>query len=142
MKEQDETVAERREPDARHLSPEEATAAIAVRRRLSSDETAQHEPERPTEPGEDFAPLFEQEGLEEFRSRWTTIQTSFVDDPRKAVEQADELVASMMKRLTEVFANDRSNLKREWSEGEEASTEDLRVAFHRYRSFFDRLLSA
>jgi len=142
MKEKDETVAERHEQDVQQFSPEEATAATAVRRQLSSDETAQRESERPTEPGEGFAPLFEQEGLEEFRSRWTTIQTSFVDDPRKAVEQADELVASMMKRLTEVFANDRSNLKREWSEGEEASTEDLRLAFHRYRSFFDRLLSA
>jgi len=142
MKEKDETVAERHEQDAKQPSPEEATAATAVRRQLSSDETAQHEPEGPTEPGEGFAPLFEQEGLEEFRSRWTRIQTSFVDDPRKAVEQADELVASMMKRLTEAFANGRSNLKREWSEGEEASTEDLRMAFHRYRSFFNRLLSA
>ena len=145
MKDKDEIAVERderNEQDAEHLSTAQATTATAARRQLSIDETTQYEPNGQTEPGEGFAPLFEQEGLEEFRSRWAEIQTGFVDDPRKAVEQADELVASVMNRLTEAFANERSNLEREWAEGEEASTEDLRMAFRRYRSFFDRLLSA
>jgi hypothetical protein len=142
MKDKDETTVERDEQAAEKLSTAEQTTATAARRQLSSDETSQYEPNGPTEPGEGFAPLFEQEGLEEFRSRWAAIQTGFVDDPRKAVEQADELVSSVTKRLTEAFANERSNLEREWSEGEEVSTEDLRIAFRRYRSFFDRLLSA
>jgi hypothetical protein len=60
---------------------------------------------------------------------------------RKAVEQADGLVASAMKRLAEVFADERSNLEKQWDRGDNVSTEDLRVAFQRYRSFFDRLLS-
>jgi hypothetical protein len=87
------------------------------------------------------APLFDQGEAEEFRSRWSSIQTGFVDEPRRAVEQADELVATAMKRLAEIFADERANLEREWDKGEDVSTEDLRVALQRYRSFFDRLLS-
>jgi hypothetical protein len=64
-----------------------------------------------------------------------------VDEPRKAVEQADGLVASAMKRLAEVFAEERSHLEQQWDRGDNVSTEDLRVALQRYRSFFDRLLS-
>jgi len=76
-----------------------------------------------------------------FRSRWDTIQTGFVDEPRQSVEQADSLVAEVMQRLAEVFANERSNLEDQWSRGNDVSTEDLRIALRRYRSFFDRLLS-
>jgi hypothetical protein len=57
------------------------------------------------------------------------------------VEQADELVASAIKRLAEVFATERHKLEVEWDKTDNVSTEDLRVALRRYRSFFDRLLS-
>jgi hypothetical protein len=76
-----------------------------------------------------------------FRSRWDSIQTGFVDEPRKSVEQADSLVADVMKRLAEVFAEERAKLEGQWSRGDDVSTEDLRIALRRYRSFFDRLLS-
>jgi len=76
-----------------------------------------------------------------FRSRWDTIQTGFVDEPRQSVEQADGLVAEVMQRLAEVFADERSKLEAQWSRGDDVSTEDLRIALRRYRSFFDRLLS-
>ncbi len=64
-----------------------------------------------------------------------------MDEPRKAVEQADGLVASAMKRLAEVLADERAGLEKQWDRGDNVSTEDLRVALQRYRSFFDRLLS-
>jgi len=86
-------------------------------------------------------PLFPNTELENLRTRWKEIQTAFVDQPRTAVEQADGLVASAMKRLAEVFADERSQLEKQWDRGDNVSTEDLRVAFQRYRSFFDRLLS-
>ena len=89
----------------------------------------------------DATPLFPNDELENLRTRWKEIQTAFVDEPRKAVEQADGLVASAMKRLAEVFADERSNLEKQWDSGDKVSTEDLRVAFQRYRIFFDRLLS-
>jgi hypothetical protein len=85
-------------------------------------------------------PLFSESEMGEFRSRWGTIQTGFVDEPRRTVEDADKLVALVMQRLAEGFANERSGLEKQWDKGDDVSTEDLRVALQRYRSFFDRLL--
>lgn len=85
-------------------------------------------------------PLFSESEMGEFRSQWTKIQTRFVDEPRGTVKDADELVAKIMQRLAEGFANERSGLEKQWDRGDNASTEDLRVALQRYRSFFDRLL--
>jgi hypothetical protein len=85
-------------------------------------------------------PLFPTGEAEGFRNRWTDVQTGFVDEPRSAVEQADTLVAEMMKRLAQVFAEERAKLEEQWSRGDDISTEDLRQALRRYRSFFDRLL--
>jgi|ERR1700688_3697684 hypothetical protein len=88
------------------------------------------------------APLFAADEGQRFRTNWTEIQTAFVDEPRKAVEQADSLVAEAIQRLAKIFADERAKLEHEWSRGEDqVSTEDLRVALRRYRSFFDRLLS-
>lgn len=87
------------------------------------------------------APLYDEHEAGDLRTRWQTIQGSFIDDPRASVERADELVANAIKRLTEIFATERSNLEGTWSRGGEVSTEDLRQALRRYRSFFDRLLS-
>lgn len=86
-------------------------------------------------------PLMSGDSAEKLRSRWTTIQTGFVDEPRSAVEQADSLVAEVMKQIAETFATERSKLEAQWSQGENVSTEDLRLALQRYRSFFNRLLS-
>jgi hypothetical protein len=86
-------------------------------------------------------PLFEQNDTLDFRSRWEKVQIGFVDEPRKAVEQADELVASAIKRLADVFAVERLKLESEWGKTDNVSTEDLRIALRRYRSFFGRLLS-
>jgi hypothetical protein len=77
----------------------------------------------------------------EFRAKWNSIQIKFVDEPRGAVKEADTLVAGMIRRMTELFANERSGLEQQWSRGDNVSTEDLRIAMQRYRSFFDRLLS-
>ncbi|HWF10854.1 MAG TPA: hypothetical protein VG297_20440 [Bryobacteraceae bacterium] len=85
--------------------------------------------------------LFPADELTDCRKRWESVQSEFVDDPRSSVRKADELVASLMSRLAEIFADERGKLEHEWDKGESVSTEDLRLAFQRYRSFFDRLLS-
>jgi hypothetical protein len=86
-------------------------------------------------------PLFPENEATNFRSRWTEIQAAFVDEPRRAVEQGDALVADVIKRLASTFADERSRLEGQWGRGDNVSTEDLRVALQRYRAFFDRLLS-
>jgi hypothetical protein len=87
-------------------------------------------------------PLFPEDEAERFRARWTDIQAGFVDEPRQAVEQADELVAEVIQRLAQVFAGEREALEGQWGQGDDGDTEGLRVALRRYRSFFERLLSA
>ena len=87
------------------------------------------------------APLFPGDEAKDLRARWDTIQAGFVDEPRRVVEQADELVATTMKRLAEIFAAEREKLEQQWARGDDVSTEDLRLALRRYRSFFGRLLS-
>jgi hypothetical protein len=85
--------------------------------------------------------LFPDNELNEFRARWDKVQIGFVDEPRAAVEQADGLVATIVKRIAEQFAAERAELEHQWDRGDNVSTEDLRQALRRYRSFFDRLLA-
>ena len=77
----------------------------------------------------------------DLRSRWDAVQSSFVDDPRQAVHQGDELVAQVMKSLAETFSGGRAKLEGQLDQTDKASTETLRVALRRYRSFFERLLT-
>lgn len=97
--------------------------------------------DRPHVADEPHAPLFEEDEGRGLRSRWEAIQTGFVDEPRAAVEQADALVSQIMTRLTQGFSEERTSLEQQWSRGDNVSTEDLRLALKRYRSFFERLLS-
>ena len=91
--------------------------------------------------GEPLAALFPPEMSSQFRSRWDQVQIGFVDDPRQAVQQADELVAQVMKSLAGSFADQRARLEQGLGQGGQADTEALRMALRSYRSFFQRLLS-
>jgi hypothetical protein len=96
-----------------------------------------------TTPADDAArPLLGEQELDGYRTRWQSVQVRFVDEPRDTVKEADALVAELMQRLAQTFAEERSNLESQWERGSDVSTEDLRVAMQRYRSFFDRLLAA
>lgn len=88
-----------------------------------------------------LAPLFTQDAAADFRSRWDTVQKSFVDDPKDAVQAADELVAEVTQSLSDTFVNQRSELEQCLEQTEAPTTERLRVALRQYRSFFDRLLT-
>jgi hypothetical protein len=87
-------------------------------------------------------PMFADGSLSGLRSRWDDVQAAFVDDPKECVQKADALVAQVVEQLTTGFSQTRSRLETQWARGEDASTEDLRVALKGYREFFQRLLSA
>jgi hypothetical protein len=72
--------------------------------------------------------------------RWQQIQAQFVDDPRRAVGQAHELVGELVQQVIDGFSRERDTLEQQWSKGDSVSTEDLRVALQSYRAFFSRLL--
>ena len=69
-------------------------------------------------------------------SLWSKLQTVFLDEPLRMVEDVDKQVAAVMQRLAEDFANERSGLEKQVDRGDHVSTEDLRVALKRYRTFF------
>lgn len=92
--------------------------------------------------GASLAPLLSSDATGAFQARWDAVQTAFIDEPRQVVEQADKLVAELMQQLAKTFAQERSRLEQQWEKNGDVSTEDLRLALQRYRSFFQRLLSA
>ena len=87
------------------------------------------------------AAIFPENEVRDLRGRWDRAQAMFVDEPRKAVQEADSLVAATVKRVAELFADERAKMEKQWDRGDNVSTEDLRQALQRYRSFFDRLLT-
>ena len=120
------------------------TTADIARPEPRRAETAGREPRPQAAPepeAEAEEPFFPRDGAEQLRSRWTEIQAGFVDEPRRSVEAADGLVAGAIKQIAETFAAERSGLEAQWDRGDDVSTEDLRIALRRYRSFFDRILS-
>lgn len=146
-KHQDTAIAEKNERERIANQSKETTSAeidSGERKRnrpRSTAELAENlERRENVEPADGVARLFPEKETSDFRSRWTDIQTHFVDEPRRSVEEADALVAEVTKRLADSFANERSNLEKQWGRGDNVSTEDLRLALQRYRAFFDRLL--
>ena len=127
----------RREMSTADLARAEAADRAAAPREAAGPAVADAPAIRP----EDHVTLFADTESTQFRTRWTDIQTAFVDAPRAAVERADSLVADMLKRMAETFAGERANLEKQWDRGDDVTTEDLRIALQRYRAFFDRLLN-
>ncbi len=120
--------------------PTENTAATDTSNELRQDTLSQDTVE-PTPTDSSDQMLFGDRELSDFHSRWTEVQSAFVDDPRDCVQKADGLVSDVVDKLTGQFAQARSRLEEQWSRGEQVSTEDLRLALQRYRDFFERLLA-
>ena len=104
------------------------------------EQTQQKEQKQQKASAENGGSLLPADQNERFTSRWEEIQASFVDEPQKSVEEADSLVSDLMQRVTTGLSSERERLEKQWAAGDDVSTEDLRVALTRYRTFFDRLL--
>lgn len=96
----------------------------------------------------------------QFGTRWRDVQSGFVDDPRRAVDDADGLVQEVMRERgypveefderIEMVSVDHPELAENYrvahsiqrrSGTDAASVDDLREAFQRYRALFDDLLA-
>jgi hypothetical protein len=85
--------------------------------------------------------LFDEADATRFRARWSEVQTGFVDDPKRAVQDADVLVAELMQSVASAFSERKHALEHQWQQGTSVETEDLRLALRGYRSFLDQLLA-
>lgn len=103
------------------------------------DETLTHQATAHKDDGSSAA-LVTPEQTEHFRTRWNEIQGEFVDEPLKAVQQADALISEVIDQITQVFANEHHSLEGKWNQGNNVSTEDLRLSLQHYRTFFNRLV--
>lgn len=103
-----------------------------------SDRLGARDPKAHT--GEQAVALVPTERAEDYRHRWEGLKASFVDEPRGAVRDANELVGHVLDDVAELFATQRADLERDLR-NEGADTEQLRQALNRYRAFFDRLLT-
>jgi hypothetical protein len=130
-----------REQDDRALGTADFLTVGEAPRPTTGQSSPRQEGEVPIRQSEELAALFDGDVSQDFRTRWTEVQGSFVDDPKMAVQHADELVAQVMKSLAESFARQRASIEADVGGADQASTENLRVALRRYRSFFERLLS-
>jgi hypothetical protein len=128
------------EPEPRHLATELPRSEVQIVSGVVGGVSPAGAASAPAT-AEQTGPLFSTDESKNFRTRWDAVQVGFVDEPRQAVTQADGLVAGAMKRLAEIFAEERARLDGQWDRGDDVSTEDLRLALQRYRSFFGRLLS-
>lgn len=147
----DERMTDMRTTDDRTTDERTATADTATDERTADEyAVAEHrEPIAAQEPVELYpvsttagdSPLFSTEHTENFQVEWRALQSEFVDDPREAVQRADELVTQVIQTLAATFAEHKSTLEEQWREGDEVQTEELRQALKRYRAFFDRLLA-
>jgi hypothetical protein len=124
--------------------PEPATddnGTEAVREPEPAADAVDAEPPRANDESSSVEMLFAGDDVSDLRARWAGVQAAFVDDPKECVQKADHLVSDLVEQLTAGFAQARSRLEEQWSRGQEASTEDLRMALMHYREFFDRLLA-
>jgi hypothetical protein len=132
MQNRSDTTSQRIPTERGDVAPEHEQPTVAAREREAQTQTQQQQQR---------VDLLPREVLSEFRGRWESVQTGFVDEPRRAVQNAHDLVDQLVERLAETFRRERDRLEGTWSSGADVSTEDLRIALQRYRSFFDRLLS-
>ena len=130
----------RTDPPADAAPAEDERPTTADEPSAARSEPSQMATEPSSEPSTERS-LFADNDLSGLRSRWDDVQAAFVDDPKECVHKADTLVAEVVEQLTTGFSDARSRLEAQWARGENASTEDLRVALKRYRDFFQRLLS-
>jgi len=125
-------MAERDDPSTRSTSPDERDRA--------DPPTRPDTPARADQSADRPAALISPERAREFQRRWTEMKGDFVEEPRHAVRQANNLVGEVLDELEELFRVQRGELEHGLDD-ESATTEDLRLALGKYRSFFDRLLS-
>ena len=134
-------IAQRADEDTNNLvvNSDPLTDEVLGDVALTHGEPTTHETPITTNAGPSAA-LLNREESEHFRMRWNEIQGMFVDEPLTAVQQADVLVSEVIEQITQMFANEHSSLEGQWTQGNDVSTEDLRMALQRYRSFFNRLV--
>ncbi|MFF3562673.1 hypothetical protein ACFYXS_21790 [Streptomyces sp. NPDC002574] len=128
---------------ARTADPHESTDPREPAEQARRVPTAQPErparaPHTPREPG---APKATAEDTDKLHRRLQQAVGGFVDEPRHAVEEADQVLEEATERLVQELKGRRHALRAGWDGGQDGTdTEKLRVALQGYRELVDRVL--
>lgn len=85
--------------------------------------------------------IFDDAMIRDLCARWDQVQSTFIDDPRHAVELANAMIGLVVKSIADRFAEEHARLELQLSLDKDVSTEELRQNFKHYRRLFDRLLT-
>ncbi|MFE0672526.1 hypothetical protein [Streptomyces sp. NPDC058867] len=85
-------------------------------------------------------PLLSREESDKLDLRLQGALSGFIDAPRAAVEEADQLLEELAGRVTEALHQRRDTLRGSWHDQTASDTERLRLALRDYRELADRLL--
>ncbi|MBS2967051.1 hypothetical protein KGA66_28720 [Actinocrinis puniceicyclus] len=88
------------------------------------------------EPG----PVLARQTADDLRERWRGIQAEFIDDPGRAVEDADRLVTDAARAFTTQLEERRHTLTSAWQQDGNKETEQLRLTMRHYRALVDQIL--
>jgi hypothetical protein len=105
-------------------------------------------PERPASDARQSAPPENNESVgflpqgtdTEVKRRLDRAQAMFIDDPKGAVAEAEQLATRLLSTVRDCLDRERAATERA-GHTDGASTEDLRICMKRYRALIDRLLA-
>lgn len=83
--------------------------------------------------------LIAAESAEAFMERWSQVQTGFIEDPQKAVSNADALLSEVVTAYQQALEQRRTQISGAQADGG-TDTEDLRLALLEYRGLITALL--
>lgn len=93
------------------------------------------------QPAQAGTSLVPQDHQDELSRRMRHAVTDFVENPRRAVEEAESTFDEIIAGLTDALAERKRVLRASWREQDtEAQTEELRVALQHYRDISEHLL--
>ncbi len=99
-------------------------------------------PDRRHADGAEVAPLLDLDERDRLTARLHHAVSSFVEGPRRAVEEADHVFEEAARHLTDALAHRRRALREPWGSRDvpTTDTEELRLALRQYKEATERLL--
>ncbi len=83
-------------------------------------------------------PLIDRGSMADFERRWQAVQADFVDDPRRSVGEAGNVMAELMEHIAKSLRQRAADLGA--GHAGEMDTEAMRMELQRYRQLMSRVV--
>lgn len=116
----------------RRVASREDTAAAGDRGEATPDRRGEE-----SQRGTERAQVMPRHELQGYQSRFDRVQSEFIDDPKRALENAQSLVEEAVQRMMDAINQELRQVREEASGN--GDTERLRNAMRRYRGLLEEL---